>query len=156
LIMQSFNSASRPLFGDLLRQVAPLSGHDVEEILQEQVGSRRRFGEIALSWGLCEPRHVWEAWSRQLEQSVGIVDLDQLGIDAQATQYLSRDTALRLSAIPVRICENELVIAAVVPMEAPFPAELIGDGSRRLRFVRADREQIHRAIQRYYGAEIAA
>jgi len=150
------SNESRPLFGDLLRQVATLSGHDVEEILQEQKGTRRRFGEIALSWGLCEPRHVWEAWGRQLERADGKVDLDQLGIDTQATAFLSREEALRLEAIPIRLNENELIVAVATMLEAPYPVALVGDGTRRLKLVRADREQIHRAIRRYYGDSAAA
>src|SRR5687768_5822111 len=54
--------------GELLSGIVPLSNHDVEEILQEQSGTHRKFGEIALAWGLSQPEHVWNAWCRQLAQ----------------------------------------------------------------------------------------
>ena len=42
----------RARFGELLSRLVPLSGHDIEEILQEQSANRRKFGDIALS---CSP-----------------------------------------------------------------------------------------------------
>src|SRR5439155_6477219 len=57
--------SGRARIGELLSRMVPLSGHDVEEILQEQSATRRRFGEIALAWGLCKPEHVWDAWGQQ-------------------------------------------------------------------------------------------
>ena len=39
----------RARMGELLSRMVPLSGHDVEEILEEQNSNRRKFGEIALS-----------------------------------------------------------------------------------------------------------
>ncbi len=53
---------SRPRFGELLSRFVNLSAHDVSEILEDQSSSRRRFGEIALAFGLCQPQHVWKAW----------------------------------------------------------------------------------------------
>ena len=57
----------RARIGELLSRIVPLSGHDVEEILEEQSANRRKFGEIALAWGLCRPEHVWDAWCQQSE-----------------------------------------------------------------------------------------
>src|SRR5438046_1826862 len=78
----------RARIGELLSRMVPLSGHDVEEILQEQSATRRRFGEIALAWGLCRPEHVWDAWCQQSENGTETVDLDKIGIDSQAAAML--------------------------------------------------------------------
>ena len=62
---------SRARIGELLRKMVPLSRHDIEEILQEQTSTRRRFGDIALAWGLVKPEHVWEQiWSILVEAGV--------------------------------------------------------------------------------------
>src|SRR2546423_848682 len=53
-------------FGEILGRLVNLSGHDVNEILEEQNATHQRFGEIALSWGLCAPEDVWQAWCDQL------------------------------------------------------------------------------------------
>ena len=72
------------LFGECLGKVVRLSAHDIAEIMEHQAATRRRFGEIALSWGLCRPQHVWQAWWDQLSLHTPHVDLTKLGIDAQA------------------------------------------------------------------------
>src|SRR4051812_15758645 len=84
----------RSRIGELLSRIVPLSGHDVEEILQDQAGTNRKFGEIALAWGLCQPQHVWKAWCRQLA-SAGTeqVDLKLVGIDAQAAASIPAELA---------------------------------------------------------------
>src|SRR3954468_15404046 len=101
----------RARFGELLSRMVPLSGHDVEEILQEQTANRRRFGEIALAWGLCRPEHVWDAWCQQSADGIDIVDLEQIGIDAQAAAMLSSDVARQLGVIPVRVLNDAALLA---------------------------------------------
>src|ERR1700733_12952706 len=96
----------QPRFGELLSRLVHLSGHDVDEILAEQNASHRRFGEIALSLGMCTPENIWQAWCEQLLTQVQKVDLEVLGIDAQAAAIIGRDVALRLGAIPIRSLEN--------------------------------------------------
>src|SRR5690348_7231398 len=88
-------------FGEQLAKIVRLSRHDVEEILSEQAGNRKRFGQIALAWGLCEPTHVWQAWSSQIVGRTPRVDLAQFGIDAQATNELPAWLAAAVGAVPV-------------------------------------------------------
>ena len=45
------------------------------KFLKNKVPPKHRFGEIALSWGLCAPEHVWQAWCDQLLSQVQKVDL---------------------------------------------------------------------------------
>src|SRR5690606_33165915 len=101
----------RDRIGQLLRQMVPLSEHDIEEILHEQAHSGRRFGEIAMEWGLCESEHVWRAWCDQTGDELEHVDLDRLGIDAQAIEALPRDVATRCRAVPLRRFDDLLIIA---------------------------------------------
>src|SRR5678816_132863 len=101
----------RPRIGELLSRMVPLSCHDVEGILQEQAANRRRFGEIALAWGLCRPEHVWDAWCQQSADGAEIVDLEQIGIDAQAAAMLPAETARQMSVIPVRVLSDAALLA---------------------------------------------
>src|SRR5208282_4396358 len=80
-----------PRIGELLSRLVPLTSHDIEEILQEQRGSKRRFGEIALAWGLCQPEHIWSAWYMQIEHRIDKVDLRSFGIDSQALTMIPRE-----------------------------------------------------------------
>ena len=137
-------------FGEYLARVVDLSGHDVAEILEDQSASGRRFGEIALAWGLCQPQHVWEAWANQLEHRTPTVDLDALGVDAQATAELPARLARRFSAVPVRRAGAELVVAtdadSLPRAEARLPA-LVGGN---VHFVLAPTAQIQSALRTYY------
>src|SRR3954469_696022 len=103
---------SRPArIGELLSRMVPLSGHDVEEILEEQSSNRLKFGEIALSWGLCRPEHVWDAWCQQSSQEGETLDLDRIGVDARAAALLPAELARKHRVIPVRAGGDVALIA---------------------------------------------
>jgi len=147
----------QPRFGELLSRLVHLSGHDIDEILAEQTASHRRFGEIALALGMCTPENVWQAWCEQLLTQVQKVDLEALGVDAQAAILIQRGVALRLGAIPIRSLENVLIVAVADSNTEAVAAELELITSRELRFVVADAQQIQRAIDLYYPiAPVAA
>src|SRR3978361_394754 len=78
-------------FGELLGKVVNLTRHDVDEIFEEKNSSHRRFGEMALSLALCDPEHVWQAWCDQLLTQIQRVDLEALGVDAQAAGLIDRE-----------------------------------------------------------------
>ena len=140
----------RARFGELLSRMVPLSGHDVEEILSEQTANRRKFGDIALSWGLCKPEHVWDAWVQQSTHDGEVVDLEKVGVDAQAAALLHGEVARRLGVLPLRAASDAVLVAAADPAPdhaAEALAELL---HRRVKFVKADGEQLARMMDLYY------
>ncbi len=144
---------SQVLFGELLGRLVTLSRHDVHEILEEQSMSGQRFGDIALSYGLCEPEHVWAAWCDQLVAEVQRVDLDRLGVDAQAAALIPAAAARRLSAIPVRQMGGRLVVAIADDADPARAAIELGQlCDMVLRFVVADAAQVRRALAVYCTA----
>lgn len=140
----------RQRFGDLLKRLVPLSGHDVDEILNEQRASNLRFGETAISMGLCQPEHVWRAWCGQSSDQIERVDLDEIGIDAQATPLIPRDIAMRFGVIPVRVADGALVVAT---SDLCFEEAVVGLPPLvhlRLKFVLASQQEIQSALATYY------
>ena len=140
----------RARIGELLSRIVPLSGHDVEEILQEQSSNRRKFGEIALSWGLCQPEHVWDAWCQQGDQEQQAIDLERVGVDARAVAMLAPDVARKLGVLPVR-CSADVALIAIA--EAPAEGivqELATMLHRQIKFLRVDRSELDALIHRYY------
>jgi hypothetical protein len=127
-----------------------LSAHDIDEILQEQSASPHRFGDIALTWGLVQPEHIWKAWCDQIHDASPTVDLQDIGIDAQAAARLPATLARSLRAMPVRFFDDELIVAISDSCEADLMGALSLTLGLKLRFVQADARQIDQAIDRYY------
>ncbi len=148
---------SQARFGEFLGRLVHLSRHDVDEILEEQSSTKHRFGEIALSWGLCAPEHVWQAWCDQLLSQVQKVDLEKLGVDSQAAAIITGDLARRLHAIPIRCLGHQLIVAVTDNNKTDhITAELRKFTDMQLRFVVADVNQIGQAISVYYATANAA
>jgi type IV pilus assembly protein PilB len=143
---------SRQRFGEVLGRFVDLSPHDVSEILEDQSSSRRRFGEIALAFGLCQPQHVWRAWWSQLSGAPERVDLDAIGVDVQCLAHLPRALAVEYNVIPLRAAGDQVVIAAAEGSLMRATEELPRRVKMQLKFVLADNRQIQKAIRTYYPA----
>jgi hypothetical protein len=143
---------SQARFGEFLGRLVHLSRHDVDEILEEQSATKHRFGEIALSWGLCAPEHVWQAWCDQLLSQMQKVDLEKLGVDSQAAAMIPGELARRLGAIPIRCLGQQLIVAVPNRNSDVIAAELQKITKMQLRFVVADAGQISHALSAYYSA----
>jgi hypothetical protein len=142
----------RQRMGELLARLGQLTPHDIDEILAEQRHTRRRFGAIAVSLGFCQPEHVWAAWCSQLDGRVLPVDLDELGIDAQASEFMPRDLALGLRVMPVRVWEGQLIVAVPEAARAAAVAELGNRVGMAIRCVLASERQVDAALAKYYPA----
>lgn len=144
--------------GEILSQLVPLSGHDIEEIMHEQAVSKTRqtrksFGDIALSMGLCRPEHVWRAWCRQLmDGPPRCIDLDRTGVDTQALSYVPPELAEELCIVPVRVLGNVLIVAISSDAIGLAATKLPSRVNKELRFAIADPAAIQRAINKYYPA----
>jgi hypothetical protein len=144
------------LIGNKLRQIARLTDLDVEEILQEQAYRPRRFGEVAISLGMCTPTDVWKAWFQQIDHRAPYVNLAEFGVDSQATTLVPREVAVEYRMVPLRIMGNQ-VVAAIADGTAIPPDEAVSDRlDMEIRFVRADPRQVDAAIAEHYGAERAS
>jgi hypothetical protein len=138
--------------GELLSQLVPLSGHDIDEILHEQSATRKPFGDIALAMGLCRPEHVWKAWHGQLliDNSPRRIDLDRLGIDAQALSCIPQELACRLNIVPVRVLGDLLIVATSDRSLFDLSDSLSEVTGKQVRFVLTDDAAVRRAIATYY------
>ena len=141
----------RARFGELLSRLVPLSGHDIEEILQEQTANRRKFGDIALAWGLCKPEHIWDAWAQQsAHDNSDVVDLEKVGVDAQAAALLPAEVGRKLNVLPVRMA-TDIVLVATADRAPDHMSDALNELlRRRVRFVQVEHEQLARMIQTYY------
>jgi len=142
---------ARPLIGQVLSRMGKLSAIDIDEILAEQTFSRRPFGEIALSWGLCEPQHICDAWCSQLGDGRERLDLSRIGIDPAAVMCIPAEMARRCRVMPIRMVGDQLVVATSRLMDASESAEIAATAGREIRFVKAEQSQIDEAINAHYA-----
>ena len=136
--------------GELLGRIVPLSGQDVAEILEEQKMSHRKFGQIALSWGLCQPEQLWQAWCDQMLNSPHKIDLDEVGLDTQALQHVPREIATACGVIPVRALGDRVVVAMSDQSPQSVVDQLPFALNKSVQFVLADAGQIAIAIDNSY------
>jgi hypothetical protein len=149
--MDTGAQARRIRMGQVLGQMGRLSSHDVDEILAEQRTTGARFGEVALALGLVQPEHVWAAWCTQLADNLEHVNLDEVGIDAQAIDCLPRDVAFALGVLPLRLWENQLIVAVTDPAHAnATQSDLREHTGLCIRCVLADPLQLAKALSTYY------
>jgi len=141
----------RQRIGQELSQMGKLTEIDINEILMEQRLTRRPFGEIALRWGLCEPRHVWKAWCRQIDARPQHVDLEAIGVDAQAAGHFTRELAEHYGAIPIRVVDDQLLLAAGEPLAGAQVEEIRRAVGHVIHCVTAPAEQVTMAIRAYYA-----
>jgi len=127
-----------------------LTPHDVSEILVDQSSSRRRFGEIALAFGLCKPHHVWSAWWAQLSGAPERVDLDAVGVDGQCLAILPRELAREYNVVPLRASGCQVVLAAAEGSLMRAMEELPRQLKMQLKFVLASPNQLRKALDAYY------
>jgi type II secretion system (T2SS) protein E len=145
--------------GEMLARFIPLTDQDIEEVLHEQSCTHQPFGQVAISLGLCQPPDVWRAWSSQLDLHPHEVDIEALGVDAQATTLLPVDLAQAHTVLPLRICGSELILATVVGDvhgEDDPVAIHISHLGLKVKYVTAPREQVLRAIAEYYPSKASA
>jgi hypothetical protein len=138
--------------GTKLRRIALLSEHDVEEILHEQSLRHRRFGEVAISLGMCTPMEVWRAWFQQIGNHAPLVNLAEFGVDSQAVAQVPRELAVEYRMVPLRIMGNEVVAAIADGSAIPPETEISRRLRMEVRFVRAGAREIDAEIAAHYGA----
>jgi hypothetical protein len=137
--------------------MVPITDQDVEEILCEQAVTGQKFGEIAISWGLCNAEHVLRAWADQTAGRHERVDLNYIGVDGQAIGALPRELAVYFRAIPIRILSDLLVVAVASESVIPMLKEFLKQVRAEVRFVLADAAEVEEMVTAYYdGGVIAA
>jgi hypothetical protein len=105
-----------------------------------------------LALGLCRPEHVWKAWCGQLliDPSPRRIDLERLGIDAQAVGCIPQELACRLNIVPVRVLGDLLIVATSDRSLFDLSESLSELTGRQVRFVLTDEHAIAHAIETYY------
>jgi hypothetical protein len=126
-----------------------LTSIDIDEILEQQAASGARFGEIAISWGLCAPEHVCEAWCVQFAEGLDWVDLSH-GLDAKLILSVPAELARQLHIVPLVSIADQMVVASAEPVDGDQWMQILEATGKDVRFILAEPEAIERALDVYY------
>src|SRR3954467_3498583 len=140
----------RAPIGQVLSRMGKLSSIDIDEILEQQATSHQRFGEIAVSWGLCEPVDLCEAWCVQFSEGVEGSDLTPGYVDAKLILSLPARLARQLQIVPLVSIADQMVVAASQPVDGDQWLTILEATGKDVRFVLAEPEAIDAALDVYY------
>jgi type IV pilus assembly protein PilB len=145
-----------PLIGQILRDMGVLTDTDVKEVLEQQERTGRRFGQIALAWGLATPEQIWAAWSKQLALQHQHVDLDEVGVDTNAVSRVSGVLARFYHIVPLRLWGDNLVVAMPTNTDHGDLSDLPALLGCRIHRCFCEPRQIDDYLDRIYGRAAAA
>jgi hypothetical protein len=91
-----------------------------------------------------------------LADDVQQVDLDEVGVDAHATEHLGAEAARRLAVVPIRVLGDLVVVAAGHTMDSVEVAELSREIGKQVRLVTVEPGQIDAALRTYYASSPVA
>jgi hypothetical protein len=138
------------MMGEVLSRMGKLSSIDIDEILEQQAVSHQRFGEIAVSWGLCEPVDLCEAWCVQFTEGVEGIDLTHGGLDARLILSLPAELARQLHIVPLVSIADQMVVASSQPVDGEQWMAILEATGKDVRFVLAEPDAIEAALDVYY------
>ena len=136
--------------GQLLIEQGVLTAAQVDQIIDVQKTSHRPFGDLAERLFSIDPRAVEDAWVEQYVRATGIVDLNQVQIEADALRILNRRQAWQFHILPVNHRENNLNVATSgedLIRAVNFAVRKIDDP---LYFLIAERQQLREFLMKHY------
>ncbi|MFV9511069.1 GspE/PulE family protein [Tepidibacillus sp. LV47] len=141
----------RKRIGDLLVEAGIITKAQLEEALHEQKKSKKRLGDILIDKGYVTEQQMIEV----LEFQLGIphVSLYRYPIDRNLIQIIPEKLAINYQVIPIKKIGNKLVIAMADPLDYYSIEDLRMTTGFQIEPVIATKEELSRAIDRYYGIQ---
>lgn len=137
--------------GDLLVESGLLTAEQLEHALKAQKESNERLGDVLISHHFITEQQLIEV----LEFQLGIphVQLFRQEIDSQAVNAVPKKLAELHTVLPLRYERNRLILAMVDPLDYHAIDEVQMAVGMRVQPVIATKDELTRAIRRYYGLQ---
>jgi hypothetical protein len=147
---QSANEPRKIRMGDLLVDMGALSEKQLDAALREQQSEpHRRLGGILVDCGFVSEDVVAKVLARQLE--LPFVRLNPEIVDSTAPKLISGQLAKRRLCIPIKVTDDNLVLAMANPQDLITMDDVKLSSGRAVEPVVATGTDIAAAIVRYYG-----
>lgn len=141
----------RKRIGDLLLDAGVISEEQLQQALGEQKELKMRLGDVLLSQGYITQQQFIEV----LEFQLGIphVQLYRQKIEQKVINLLPQKLAEQHGVIPLRVEGSKLVLAMSDPLDYYAIDEIRMSTGLRVEPVIASKDELVRAIKRYYGLQ---
>lgn len=143
--------APRKRLGDLMVESGLLSDELLQKALQEQKTLNMRLGDVLITQNYITEQQLIEV----LEFQLGIphIQLFRQKIETKVINLIPQKLAEKHTVIPIRVDGNKLVLAMADPMDYFAIDELRMTTGLRIEPAIASKDELLRAIKRYYGMQ---
>jgi hypothetical protein len=139
------------LLGTLLVLRGYVTPADVQQALAKQHELGLPLGRTLVALGLLDEQALTDALAEQLR--IDTIDLDRTTIDPSTRDLISAEDAYRLCALPIRRTTDGIDIAMADPTDCDAVGELIHAVCAPVRLFLATRNDIGKALDRFYANE---
>lgn len=143
--------AQRKRIGDLLLESSLITEDQLQNALKEQKELNMRLGDVLITRNYITEQQLIEV----LEFQLGIphVQLYRQKIDTKIINIIPQRLAEQHQVLPLRTEGNKLVVAMADPLDYYAIDELRMSTGYRIEPTIASKDELHRAIKRYYGLQ---
>jgi len=139
----------RKELGQILLEKGLITIEQLEDALVKQMEEKKFLGEILLESGLVTREQILECLTEQ--QKADFVDLSKVqGIKEEVVKLIPENIARRYNVLAIAMEEDRLVVAMAEPTDIVAIDTIRRITDRRLKVVRAEREQIEEYLEKYY------
>ncbi len=140
------------LLGKSLKFNNMLTDQQIDEILSDNGDEDMLFGEIAVKLGYLDETEVMQGLSEQ--QMVPYVDLNKFNVDHNAVQFLDKETARKLMAIPLFEVDDILAVGLSNASDIATLDELELKTGKTIQAVLCSKEALKNIIQSSYSIDL--
>ncbi|HOJ32987.1 MAG TPA: hypothetical protein PKY35_07090 [Candidatus Hydrogenedentes bacterium] len=141
---------SRLRLGDILCRAGIISQKQLDEALMTQVGApHKKLGDILIEKGYTGENVIAQVLATQL--GIPFVQLSSETPELSALRSLTPKVAKLHMALPLRLSDEEIVVAMSNPLDLIAIDDIELTTRKRVSVVVAVRSEIEQAIQKYYG-----
>jgi len=139
----------RKELGQILLEKGLITIEQLEDALVKQMEEKKFLGEILMESGLVTREQILECLTEQ--QKADFVDLSKVkGIKEEVVKLIPENIARRYNVLAIAMEEDRLVVAMAEPTDIVAIDTVRRITDRRLKVVRAEREQIEEYLEKYY------
>lgn len=143
--------------GELLLSNNEINPEQLDEALKEQTSSHEKLGSILIKNGYISEADVLKCLSCQT--GIRFINLDSMTVSKDAARIISENLARRISAIPVEVYGDKLLVAMMDPLNILDVEDIELESGMKVDPVFAMKSQITEAIDKFMSSrstELAA